>query len=228
MFELPSSADIVLDHLLAVLDIGVTHFTVCDVRDGWGMRFDVCKTASLHYCLAGVGTLAVHCALPIQLEPHTFVLLPPGGAYRLESASPKRVQLEHRARLCGMSSHESVPTLTVGEGQQGIATACGELRVGLAGGHMRVDGDLTDTQTILHFVVMHGRPPAHYGLLITPVGEREKPSFSRQTLVADAVHESHDLLELWAQHPSVPEIRLPLFGSRLHFEYDGKHERYID
>jgi AraC-like DNA-binding protein len=36
--------------------------------------------------------------------------------------------------LCGISSHESVPTLTVGEGQQGIATACGELRVGLTGG----------------------------------------------------------------------------------------------
>lgn len=134
MFELPSSAHMTLDHLLAALDIGVTHFTVCDIRDGWGMRFDACKTASLHYCLAGVGTLAVHGAPPIQLESHTFALLPPGVAYRLESASPKRVRLEHRARLCGASSHESVPTLTVGEGQQGIVTACGELRVGLAGG----------------------------------------------------------------------------------------------
>jgi AraC-like DNA-binding protein len=33
-----------------------------------------------------------------------------------------------------VSSQESVPTLTVGDGQQGIATACGELRVGLAVG----------------------------------------------------------------------------------------------
>lgn len=134
MFELPSSAHMVLDHFLAVLDIGVTHFTVCDVRDGWGMRFDACKTASLHYCLAGTGTLAVDGALPIQLESHTFVLLPPRVAYRIKSASPKSARLEHRARLCGVSSHESVPTVTVGEGQQGIATACGELRVGLAGG----------------------------------------------------------------------------------------------
>jgi AraC-like DNA-binding protein len=134
MFESPSSVHIVLDHLLAVLDVGVTHFTVCDIRDGWGLRFDACKTASLHYCLAGVGTLAMHDALPIQLEPHTFVLLPPGVAYRLESASPTRVLLEHRARLCGLPSQESVPTLTAGEGQQGITTACGELRLGLAGG----------------------------------------------------------------------------------------------
>jgi len=133
MFESPSSAHFVLDHLLAVLDIGVTHFTICDIRDGWGLRSDACKTASLHYCLAGVGTLTIRRSRPIQLEPHTFVLLPPGVAYRLDSASPKRVRLE-RARLCGVSSRESVPRLTVGEGQQGIATACGQLHMGLAGG----------------------------------------------------------------------------------------------
>ena len=133
IFKMPLSAHIVLDHLLAALDIGVTHFTVCDIRDGWGMRLDACKTASLHYCQAGVGTLAIHGALPIQLEPHTFVLLPPGVEYRIESASPKPEQFEHRARLCGVSSDESVPTLLVGEGQQGIVTACGELRVGLPG-----------------------------------------------------------------------------------------------
>jgi AraC family transcriptional regulator, activator of mtrCDE len=134
MSELPSSTHIVLDHLLAVLDIGVTHFTVCDIRDGWGLRIDACKTTTLHYCLAGVGTLAVHGVLPVQLEPHTFVLLPPGVAYRIESASPESARLEHRARLCGVPSNESVPTLTVGEGQQGIVTVCGELRMGLAGG----------------------------------------------------------------------------------------------
>ena len=67
MFELPSSADIVLDNLLAVLDIGVTHFTACDVRHGWEMRFDACKTASLHYCLAGVGTLAIN-----GMDPSSF------------------------------------------------------------------------------------------------------------------------------------------------------------
>jgi AraC-like DNA-binding protein len=120
--------------LLAALDVGVTHFTVCDIRNGWGMRLDACKTASLHYCLEGVGTLAVHGSLPIQLEPQTFVLLPPRVAYRIESASPKSARLEHRASLCGASSHESVPTLIVGEGQQGIITACGEIRVGFAGG----------------------------------------------------------------------------------------------
>ena len=134
MFEFTPSAHMVLDHLLAALDIGVTHFTVCDIRDGWGVRFDAFKTASLHYCLEGAGALAIHGAVPIQLEPHTFVLLPPGVAHRIETASAKPVRLEHRASLCGASSAESVPTLVIGNGRQGIITVCGELRVGLAGG----------------------------------------------------------------------------------------------
>ena len=135
MFESPLSAHMVLDHLLSVLDVGVTHFTVCEIREGWGMRFNACKTASLHYCLEGVGTLAVHGAAPIQLEPHAFVLLPPGMAYCLESASSKPVvRLECHTRLHGMPSHQSVPVLTAGEGEPGLTTACGELRVGLAGG----------------------------------------------------------------------------------------------
>jgi AraC-like DNA-binding protein len=134
MFDSFLSAHAVLDHLLAVLDIGVVHFTVCDIRNGWGMRFDSCDTASLHYCLAGTGTLAVSGAPAIQLQPHSFVLLPPGTAYRLESASPKPVRVESRARIRGAPSPESVPKLTAGEGRQGIETACGELRAGLADG----------------------------------------------------------------------------------------------
>lgn len=134
MFESSLSAHVILDHLLAVLDIGVTHFTLCDIRNGWGMRFESCRTASLHYCLAGSGSLVVRGHPPIPLEPHGFVLLPPGVDYRLESTSSAPIRLESRARVQGVQSQESVPKLIAGEGQQGVETACGELRVGLADG----------------------------------------------------------------------------------------------
>lgn len=101
MFESSLSAHVILNHLLAVLDIDVTHFTVCDMRNGWGIRFDSCKAASLHYCLAGAGTLTIRGLPPIQLEPHGFVLLPPGVDDRLESASSKPVRLESRPRVQG-------------------------------------------------------------------------------------------------------------------------------
>lgn len=129
-----SSSAHILDHLLATLDIGVTHFTVCDIRDGWGIQLAVTSMPSLHYCLEGAGTLTVHGLPPIQLDPHTFVLLPPRVAYRIENGSPESARLEHRMSLCGASSYESVPTIIVGDGRQGIVTACGEIRAGLAGG----------------------------------------------------------------------------------------------
>ena len=134
MYESSFSAHVILDRLLAVLDVGVTHFTVCDIRNGWGVRFDSCNTASLHYCLAGAGILTVRDLPPIPLEPHGFVLLPPGVDYCLESSSSKSVRFERRPRAQWVQSQESVPMLTAGEGQQGIETACGELRVGLADG----------------------------------------------------------------------------------------------
>lgn len=116
MFESSFSAHVILNRLLDVLDIGLSHFRVCDIRSGWGLNFDACEAASLHYCLAGVGTLAVRGVPPVHLAPHSFVLLPPGLAYRLESSSSQPVQFERRE--CGLH----------------VETACGQLRVGLADG----------------------------------------------------------------------------------------------
>ncbi|HYG41910.1 MAG TPA: AraC family transcriptional regulator [Bordetella sp.] len=133
MSTLPASAH-VLDHLLATLDIGVARFTVCDIRNEWGVHLDASKMPTLHYCLEGVGTLTALGSPAIRLEPHTFVVLPPGSAYRMESGSPKSSRVERRASLCGTVSYESTPTLIAGDGRGGLVTACGEIRVGLAGG----------------------------------------------------------------------------------------------
>src|SRR3546814_21101901 len=85
-----SSTHIVLDNLLATLEIGVIHFRVCDIRDGWELRLPANKLPSLHYVLEGVGTLLAHNTPPISLQPHTFVLCPPGIAYRVEGRSEER------------------------------------------------------------------------------------------------------------------------------------------
>src|SRR5260370_38809038 len=95
----------VLDHFLAALDIGVNHFTVCDIRDGWSARFDACKTSSLHYCMAGSGALVVQKRERIPLRSHSFVLLPPGVSYRIESINSLPSNRVDRARL----SHGPVP-----------------------------------------------------------------------------------------------------------------------
>ncbi|CAJ92887.1 Transcriptional regulator, AraC-family [Cupriavidus necator] len=122
------SAHRVLEHFLATLDIGVTHITRCDIRDGWSVRFDACETASLHYCLDGCGTLDAGNGHRIALQPHSFVLMPPGVSYRLESAFESPTMSVDRARLGSWSARETAPTVKVGEAAAGVEMACGELR----------------------------------------------------------------------------------------------------
>lgn len=124
LFGLP-----VLERFLAALDIGVANFTLCDIRDGWSARFDACATASLHYCMEGRGALVTQDGERVALIPHSFVLLPPGIGYRIESDSTSPVGETNHGRLCEWPSRETIPTILVGGGKAGIATACGEVKL---------------------------------------------------------------------------------------------------
>lgn len=177
MFESSLSTHAILDRLLAVLDIGVPHFTVCDIRDGWEMCFDSCTSASLHYCLAGVGTLVVPGLAPIPLAPHTFVLLPPGGAYRLESATSNAVENERRGRVHATPSPQTSPIQCAGEGRQGVETACGVLRIGLADGSDLFT--LLGTPLVVHF----GGPDGLRNQFVMLLAESARPGVGSRVLI---------------------------------------------
>jgi AraC-like DNA-binding protein len=98
------------------------------------MHLGPSKTASLHYCLSGLGKLVLRGMAPIQLAPHSLVLLPPGLAYRLESVSSKPLLPERWRQVCGAAPEEFLSRPIAGDCQAGVETACGELRIGLADG----------------------------------------------------------------------------------------------
>jgi AraC family transcriptional regulator, activator of mtrCDE len=129
MLNLSRSGEHVLDHLLAALDLGVANFSLCDVRKGWGVSFDACSTASLHYCLAGNATLVMDDVEALTLDAHSFVLLPAGVAYRIDAQSRTAARRVNRTRVGGGLARETAPTVKVGDGVQGVVTACGELNV---------------------------------------------------------------------------------------------------
>jgi AraC-like DNA-binding protein len=129
MLNLSQSGEHVLDHMLAALDLGVANFSLCDVRKGWGVSFEACSTASLHYCLAGSGTLVINDADSMTLDAHSFVLLPPGVTYRIDAAGRTFARTVSRARVGNGLVRETAPTVKVGDGAEGLITACGELNV---------------------------------------------------------------------------------------------------
>jgi AraC family transcriptional activator of mtrCDE len=126
------SGSLVLDHLLATLDLGIVNFSMCDIRKGWGARFAACETASLHYCLAGGGALVVEERERIELAAHSFVLLPPRLVYRIDAPGRSAARSVDRARVNGALARETAPTVQVGDGGEGVVTACGELDLGFS------------------------------------------------------------------------------------------------
>lgn len=120
-----------LDRFLASLDVGVAAFMSCDVRRGWQLVFEPSRSASLHYCLAGTGTMSVGNGPPIAVEQHSFVLLPPRVAYSFEArgirTSGCRRSVNH-GRMHAPPFAESVPIIQAGDGEEGLLTACGEVR----------------------------------------------------------------------------------------------------
>lgn len=120
-----------LDRFLAALDVGVAAFTSCDVRHGWQLVFEPNQTASLHYCLAGTGTLSIGNESPVFIEQHSFVLLPPRIAYSFEAGSlgtgGRNGSVRH-GRLHAPPFKESIPIIQAGDDEEGLLTACGEVR----------------------------------------------------------------------------------------------------
>lgn len=139
-----------LDQFLAALDVGVAAFTSCDVRLGWQLAFEPCQTASLHYCLAGAGVMKVGNGPPIPLRQHSFVLLPPRVFYNIGAGSSLEDDRSLRqGRLQAPPFKESVPAIQAGDGEPGILTACGEVRLAQAWTPDLFDG--LETPLIEHF-----------------------------------------------------------------------------
>jgi AraC family transcriptional regulator, activator of mtrCDE len=119
-----------LDQFLALLDVGVTAFTACDVRRGWRLDFAASRAATLHYCLEGVGVMQVSNGPALELAQHSFALLPPGVVYSIEAVGEATAEhsIPHR-RLAAPPFRESVPTIQAGDGEAGILTACGDVHL---------------------------------------------------------------------------------------------------
>src|SRR6185437_7529204 len=98
-----------------------------DIRMGYQLTFEICSTATLHYCLAGRGTLKIRNGAAIMLRQHSFALLPPRIIYSIGANENEASLTFPRRRLRAPLFKESVPTIHAGDGGPGILTACGEV-----------------------------------------------------------------------------------------------------
>lgn len=118
---------ILLEKLLAGLEVTVRPFAVCDVRGDAHIAMKPSEFATVHYTLAGAGLVRVAGSPAVEVLPYSFMIVPPGVAQRIEPARGGAPLAPVRAADSplppGLERH------TVGSGDHGVIMVCGAICV---------------------------------------------------------------------------------------------------
>jgi AraC family transcriptional activator of mtrCDE len=120
-----SSSD--LENLMSTLEIDFLNLAECIVSPGWRLALNGADVPAIHYNISGYGRLVLDTLPPIDLAPHTLVILPPRHAFRIEAtggqADGSALQtVESRMRTFAPGA---VRRFVVGEGEPRIMMICG-------------------------------------------------------------------------------------------------------
>src|SRR5690606_5581352 len=76
-----------LDRLIDTLMVRFVLLAECLVGEGYRLEMGYVDAPGIHYNLAGTGRLIIADGEPIELKPHTLVVVPPGSPFRIEVSS---------------------------------------------------------------------------------------------------------------------------------------------
>jgi AraC family transcriptional activator of mtrCDE len=79
-----------LDSLMSSLEVNFAKFAQCVVSPGWRLSMQGTDVPGMHYNIAGKGRMIVGDHPPIDLLPHTLVILPPNQPFSIEVPSEGR------------------------------------------------------------------------------------------------------------------------------------------
>lgn len=117
---------VLLDTLLADLDIGVEPFALCEVHHRWRIGPGKKGLANIHYVLAGHGVLEWHNGTRLPFEGGSMLILPVGVRPWVEPAGVKPASSENLASCRELA--EGWRQIRLGSGSHGVMLACGAIR----------------------------------------------------------------------------------------------------
>ena len=114
-----------LDQLIEGLDVGVSAFALCEVRQDAKFILKEEINTAVHYVLAGNGIAWQPGGRSFALKQHTIMIIPPGSLVAITNERGEHIQPSdaHCVPL-----PEDWANLTVGNGAPGIKLACGFIR----------------------------------------------------------------------------------------------------
>ena len=119
-----------LDQQIAALNVDVLTLSECMVNTGWSLHMGSSDVPAIHYNLAGSGSLLVPGHKPIELEPHTLVVLPPNMPFQLQAPDPahrgKALRVVNGAQSFAIK--ETVYRYRAGEEPPDLLMICGHFK----------------------------------------------------------------------------------------------------
>jgi AraC-like DNA-binding protein len=116
-----------LDKLMNTLDVRWIALSECLVSAGYRLVMPGNPAPGLHYNLAGNGRIQLGDRPPVDLVPHTLIVVPPHFPFRIEVASPSgaATALESVDGQSNMSLRDGIERYVAGRGAPEIVMICG-------------------------------------------------------------------------------------------------------
>jgi AraC family transcriptional regulator, activator of mtrCDE len=116
-----------LDNLLSTLDVRFVALSECSISRGHRLEIEAATVPGIHYNLLGTAKMYIGDSTPVQLSPHTLVVVPANLSCRIEaptvtgeSATAKAV--DSRAQI---ATKDGVRRFSAGNGTPELSLICG-------------------------------------------------------------------------------------------------------
>jgi AraC-like DNA-binding protein len=116
-----------LDILLSTLEVRFVALSECLVSAGFRLEMAGIDAPGIHYNIAGMGRIFIGDAPPIDLQPHTLIVVPANSPFRIEVRSPRTgfASLTHVEGRRPTRSTGIVPRYVAGDDDPEVVLICG-------------------------------------------------------------------------------------------------------
>ena len=120
-----------LDRLLTTLAVHLHAFAVCEIETGWRLVIDGMNQITIHYVLAGEGTLRTETGSEVPFQARNIIVVPAGQKQSLGAATG--ILGEGAASDNCVMLADGLVQLTAGNGRGGVTCVCGAITASYAG-----------------------------------------------------------------------------------------------
>ncbi len=120
-----------LERLLTTLDVRIHAFAVCEIKAGWRLAFDPMAAVTIHYVLAGTGTIRVSGAVEAAYAPFSIIVVPGGVSQSLGGADAVQGEA-NGGDSCGPAA-DGLVRFTAGDASRDTFVVCATIAASYGG-----------------------------------------------------------------------------------------------